>query len=155
MQSILHDRYYNIRILGRYMFQTQSQVKSSGIKLPDIYGVGKSLDPHTQPEKQPIKPIVSKVKEVSQIKPRLGHGRAGLRCKIKTQISKHIAQIVDKPLKIPIIPKTQDKVITIPNFAIPLLEPKGDSSTNMIDRKTIQDVVREIPIFPFQFIDPS
>ena len=25
---------------------------------------------------------------------------------------------------------------------------KGDSSTNMIDRRTIQDVAREIPIYP-------
>ena len=28
MQSILHDKYYNIGNLGKYMVQTQSQVKS-------------------------------------------------------------------------------------------------------------------------------
>ena len=65
------------------MVQTRSQVKSSGIKLSEVHRVGKSLDPHTQLEKQIIKPIVSKVKEVSQIKPRLGEGRAGFRCKNK------------------------------------------------------------------------
>ena len=58
--------------------KTHSQAKSSGIKLPEVHGVGKGLDPHTQTEKQTIEPIVSKVKEVSQIEPRLGQRRAGL-----------------------------------------------------------------------------
>ena len=108
------------------MIQTWYQVKSSGIRLPEVHRVGKCLDPHTQPEKQTIKQIVSKVKEVSEIKPRLGQGRTGLRCKIKIQISKHIVQVVDKPLKIPNMAKKQDKVMTIPNFVIPPLQPKGD-----------------------------
>ena len=28
-----------------------SQAKTSGIKLPDVHGVGKSLDPNLRPEK--------------------------------------------------------------------------------------------------------
>ena len=56
--------------------------------------------------------------------------------------------MVEKPLQIANIPKTQDKVMTIPNFAIPPLQSKGDSGTKMIDRKTIQDVAREIPVYP-------
>ena len=55
----------------------------------------KSLDLNIQPEKQAIKPIISKQKEVSQIQLRLGQGRAGLRCKINTQISKSIAQMIE------------------------------------------------------------
>ena len=49
------------------------------------------------------------------------------------------------------IPKTQDKVTTIPNYAIPpkdFIGSKGNSSTNMIGRKMIQDIFREIPIYP-------
>ena len=38
--------------------------------------------------------------------------------------------------------------MTIPNFAIPPLQMKGDSSINMIDKKMMQDVAREIPIYP-------
>ena len=73
-------------------------MKSSGIKLPEVHGVGKGLDPNLQPEKQVLKPLViTKVKEASQIKPKLGQGRAGLRCKIKMPasplISKPIAQV--------------------------------------------------------------
>ena len=74
----------NIKNLENYLVQTQFQVKSSGIKLPEVHGITKSLDPNVQPEKQVIKPMITKVKEVSQRKPRLGQERAGLRHKIKT-----------------------------------------------------------------------
>ena len=77
MQSILHKTYYNIGHLGNYLVQTQSQAKTSGIKLSEFHSVSKGLYPNVQPEKQVIKPIISKPKEVSQIKPRLGQGRAG------------------------------------------------------------------------------
>ena len=80
MQSLLHARYYNINeeSSGKYLAQTWSQVKSSGIKLPEVYGIDKSLDKKIQSDKQVIKPIeVTKAKEMSQIKPRLGQGRAG------------------------------------------------------------------------------
>ena len=36
----------------RYLVQTRSQVKSSGIKLPEIHGANKGLDPHVQLGKQ-------------------------------------------------------------------------------------------------------
>ena len=57
-------------------------------------------------------------------------------------------------MKIPEVPKTQDKVMTILNFAMPPMQSEGNSSTNMIDRKTIQDIAREIPSTQIQFIDP-
>ena len=38
--------------IDRYLVQTRSQVKSSGIKLPEIHGANKGLDPHAQPGKQ-------------------------------------------------------------------------------------------------------
>ena len=38
--------------------------------------------------------------------------------------------------------------MTIPNFTIHLRQSKGDSGTNMIDRKIIQDIAKEIPIYP-------
>ena len=69
MNSILYDKYYNIGDRKKYLIQTQSQAKSSGKKLPEVHGVGKSLDPDMQPEKQVIKSLVSKVNEISQIKP--------------------------------------------------------------------------------------
>ena len=43
MQSILQSRYHNLGEgnLGKYLVQTRSQVKSSGIKLPGIHGIEK------------------------------------------------------------------------------------------------------------------
>ena len=49
MQGVLHDRYYNIGSLERYYVQTRSQARSSEIKLPEVHGVDKSLDPNLQP----------------------------------------------------------------------------------------------------------
>ena len=78
--------------------------KSSGIKLPDVHGIGKKTYPNVLPDKQVIKPIrVTRPKEVSQIKPRLGQGREGLRHKIKipipTPINKPIAKAMEKTTK--------------------------------------------------------
>ena len=50
MQSVLYDRYYNIGTLGKYLVQTRSQAKSSRVKLPEVHGVCKGLDPNILPE---------------------------------------------------------------------------------------------------------
>ena len=54
------------------------------------------------------------------------------------------------PLEIlqPDTSEIQDIAIPIPNFAIQQLKWKGHMSTKIIDRKTIQHVGREIPIYP-------
>ena len=73
----------------RYLVQTRSQVKSSGIKLPEIHGTNKSLDPHVRPGKQkplPSMPIhgIDKGQPTRPIpKPRIGQGRARLKRKVK------------------------------------------------------------------------
>ena len=109
-----------------------------------MHGIGKGLDPNIHPAKQVIKPIaVTKMKEVFQIKPRLGQGRAGLRCKTKTPIPTSIntstAQAIEKQPKAlrPKTPKMQHKVLLIPYYAIPHIKSKDDSGTRMVERKTI------------------
>ena len=61
MQNILQTRYYNIgeREQGKYLVQTTSQAKSSGIILPEVHGIDKGIDPNIRTEKQVIKPIIS------------------------------------------------------------------------------------------------
>ena len=51
MQGILQTRYYNLGEENsvKYLVQTQSQAKSSGIKVPEVHDVGKGLDPNKQP----------------------------------------------------------------------------------------------------------
>ena len=70
----------------RYLVQTRSQVRSSGIKLPEIHGQNKGLDPHVQPGKQKSFPIqaINKGMPTHPIpEPRIDQGRAGLRRKVK------------------------------------------------------------------------
>ena len=48
MCQILDDNHYN----EKYLIQTRSKAKTGGIKLPEVHGVGKNLDPNLKPEKQ-------------------------------------------------------------------------------------------------------
>ena len=66
MHKVLHEKYYNI---GRYLVQTRSQAKSSGIKLPEVHGMRKNLDPNIKPEKQHTNP-----RKDSVVKPHIGQG---------------------------------------------------------------------------------
>ena len=70
MYQVLHEKYYNTE---KYLVQTQSQARSSGIKLPEVHGMGKNLDPNIKPEKQHANPIKG-----SREKPSIGQGRAGI-----------------------------------------------------------------------------
>ena len=155
MESILQTRYYN---LG----EGNPEKISSGIKLPEAHDMGKGLDPNKQPEKQVLKPItVTKMKEVPQIKLRLGQGREGLRCKTKTPLpsstNNPTVQAKEKQPKVLVlkIPKIQDKVVPIPNYAIPPIKSNDESGSRMVERKAIQDVIKEIPIFPDPVYRPS
>ena len=58
MKSVLQDKYYNVNENeGKYMVQTRSQTKASGVQLPEVHGTRKKLDPHKIPEKH-LQPIV-------------------------------------------------------------------------------------------------
>ena len=51
MYQILENNLENI-CTDKYLIQMQSQAKSSGIKLLEVHGVRKSLDPNLRLEKQ-------------------------------------------------------------------------------------------------------
>ena len=51
MRSLLQDKYYNIgEDKEKYMVQTRSQMKASGVQLPEVHGSRKRLDPHKIPQ---------------------------------------------------------------------------------------------------------
>ena len=84
MQNVLQTGYYNIskREQGKYLVQTGSQAKSSHIVLPEVLGIDTGIDLNIRPKKkkQVIKPnITSEAKGISQVKLRLGQGRAGIK----------------------------------------------------------------------------
>ena len=82
IQNISQTRYYNIgeRKQGKYLVQTRSQAETSDKTLPEIHGVHKGIDLNIRLGKQVVKPIISsEVKGVSQTKPILGQGKAGIK----------------------------------------------------------------------------
>ena len=91
--QVLHEKYYNAE---NYLVQTRSQARSSGIKLPDIHGVGRNLDPNIKAEEQHANPIKGSIE-----KPHIGQGRAGVRRKRPDPINQTIIQPSELPQKIP------------------------------------------------------
>ena len=74
MYQVLENKFYlgNNLCNDKYLIQMRSQAKSSGIKLPEVHGVRKNLDPNLRPEKQHILP-----KQGSLERLHIGQGRAG------------------------------------------------------------------------------
>ena len=76
MREVLQENYYyigNMTENDKSPVQTRSQAKSSGVKLPEVHVVQKSLVPHVKPERQkPINPPTDKRWPIP--KPKLGHG---------------------------------------------------------------------------------
>ena len=95
LTSQVNDNFYhidneiNLPRHDKYLVQTRSQVKSSGIKLPEIHGANKGLDPHVQPGKQrpfpslPIQTVDKGLPTHPIPRPRIGQGRAGQKRKVK------------------------------------------------------------------------
>ena len=57
IHQVLHEKYYDIKNTRKYLVQTRSQTKSSGIKLPEVHGVRNNLNSNILPEKQHANPI--------------------------------------------------------------------------------------------------
>ena len=80
----------------KYLIQTHSQAKSSGIKLPEVHGVEKSLNPNLRPEKQHTFP-----KQGNLERPQIGQGRAGSKRKKPDPINQSINQRSNLSREIP------------------------------------------------------
>ena len=62
MYQVLEDKFYleNNSCTDTYLIQTRSQAKSSSIKLPEVHGMSKNLDPNLKPERQHTFPNTEK-----------------------------------------------------------------------------------------------
>ena len=128
LRKALHKSYYKICDIARtvdlemdkYMVQTRSQAKSSGVNVPEVQSVNKGLIPHVKPEKSMIIPVACPIPHTCHLrpahhtpstdqgppinamppltKPRVGQGRAGIRRKPKVTLP------IPKPIQIPIPP---------------------------------------------------
>ena len=140
---------------NKYLIQTRSQAKSSGIKVLKIHSVSKRLNPHVKPERQKPLPLlpthstpttnlaqpVDKGPPTQPIpKPRIGHGRAGLRRKIRT----------NQPIPLPKQMLVQPIPTPAPKEAPSLPEPIIQSQESMQPQYHIP-----IPLLHHQLIDPT
>ena len=85
MRDILQEKYYNFndtKVGDKYLVQTRSQAQASGVKVPEVHGIEKSLDPHVKPERwKSVNPPMDKRPPIP--KPRIGQGRARIRKKVR------------------------------------------------------------------------
>ena len=137
------DNESNLPRKDKYLVQTRSQVRASGIRVPEIHGANKGLDPHVQPGKQKSFPIqtVNKGMPTHPIpKPRIGQGRAGLRRKAKAPLP------IASPHLLPIQPITEHDSRT----AMPLPEPTNQSQSHVQSQIWPRQPSQHHPIDPAQ-----
>ena len=111
LRRVLHENYYKLDMteMDKYLVQTRSQTKSSGVKVPEVQGIDKGFSLHVKPE-QPKSVIMLPTQQIQSIdnrlptdiklpipipKPRIGQGRVGLRRKPMVTLPH---QCQDKPL---------------------------------------------------------
>ena len=131
----------NLPRKDKYLVQTRSQVRSSGIRLPEIHGANKGLDPHVQPGKQKSFPIqtVNKGMPTHPIpKPRIGQGSAGLIRKVKAPYP------ITPPHLLPAQPITEHDLRTV----VSLPEPTNQSQSH------VQSQILPRPLPQHHLIDP-
>ena len=155
-RSVLQDKYYNIdEDREKYMLQTRSQTKASGVQLPEVHDSKKRLDPHKIPEKQP-QPIVGI--DVER-KPRLGQGRAGGKRKALPSSYPRSGTSESRPIVIsngtePIMPKPITEIPRseiIPPYLVPQSRPPPKPPDQLLKRQEVDSSKIEIEEnLPFQ-----
>ena len=117
------------------------QVRSSGIRLPEIHGTKKELDPHIQLGKQKTFPMqtINKGMPTQPIpKPRIGQGRARLRRKLNTL----------QPIPLPQQPPTQPMTKHIQKAVMPLPEPINQLQSHVQSQNLPRPLSQHPPLDP-------
>ena len=149
MKSVLQDKYYKVsENEEKYMVQTRSQTKASGVQLPEVHGSRKRLDPHRIPEKQP-QPIVGL--DVDR-KPRIGQGRAGVRRKAPPLLDSRQGMSASRPIVISdeIDPRTPKPIVKIlrsemlPLHLVPPIRPPPKPPDNLSKKQEVESSKIEI-----------
>ena len=128
MRSVLQDKYYNVnKNEEKYMVHIRSQMKASGVQLPEVHGLRKRLDPHKIPGKQP-QPIAGL--DVER-KPRIGQGRVGVKWKAPPFLDPRQGTSTSKPIIISDeigseTPKSMIEILRsemLPPYLVPQIRP--------------------------------
>ena len=166
LREVWHESYYRLRNLkiftdsrmDKYMVQTRAQVKSSGMKLPEVHRAKIDLILHIKPKKSvqsvcPIPPTCH-LRPIHQIphthqrpptsaippvqKPRIGQGRTGIRRKPK--VAPPIPKVIQTP--------TPPMPMPAPRTVLPLTEPVTQSQGCILPQ-------HQVPTMPKPLIQPT
>ena len=98
MYQVLENNFYlkNNYYDKKYLIQMRSQVKSSSIKLPEVHGMRKNLDPNLKPERQHTLPKQGNLERLH-----IGQERAGSKRKRPDPINHAITQTSNLSQEIP------------------------------------------------------
>ena len=145
----------------------QSQAKYSGIKLPEVHGVEKSLNPNLRPEKQHTFP-----KQENLERPHIGQGRAGSKRKKPDPINQAIKRPSNLSQEIPGRTKIETRkknsmhttnnmvnnnpfIPDVPFHQDPLLRPKQSIKQNITHKQNSQNEQNISPNINFDFKENS
>ena len=81
MKAILNDKYYNVGKENRYLVQTHSQSKDTAIKVPEVHGAEKGIDPDLKPE------WIVRTSQKLAVKPRLEQDMVDPSIQRQTQVT--------------------------------------------------------------------
>ena len=170
MYKILEDNLENFYD-DKYLIKTQSQAKSIVIKLPEVHGVEKSLNPNLRPEKQHTFP-----KQGNLERPHIGQGRARSKRKKPDPINEAINRPSNLSQEIPGRTKIEtrktnsmhttnndnDRMVNnnpfipdVPFHPDPLLRPKQYTKQNMTHGQDPQSEQDISPNINFDFEENS
>ena len=83
MREVLQERYYNLGYMtgyDKYLVQTRLQANTSGVNVPEVHEIEKSLVLHVKPEWQKVVKLLTD-KRLPIPKPRIRQGRSRIRRK--------------------------------------------------------------------------
>ena len=153
MQAILKDRYNNIGNDSKYLIQTHSQTKASGVELSEVHSVDKGINPDMKPERQVLK------SQESADKPKLEQGRECLRreMKVPTQVQSQVQIKEENQTREQTVSKQREGIQT------PLARKNTDRhmkqrpETGIVPEHLIRPTVTEIkiPNYPDPLMKPA
>ena len=139
MREILKQNYYNY-VEDKFLVQTRSQTKSSGVKLPAVHTTTKILVPHEIQEKQPA----------SINRPRIGQGRAWVKRKVRPVYNKTPKPVETRPMTHPIT-QLQGAITTqrqLPYVQVDIRQPIGPRLETRQTPPYINPIIRPPPRLP-------
>ena len=137
--QLFHEKYCDVGNIENYLVQTQSQTKSSGIKLLEVHGMRKNWDSNILPGKQHANPIKDSIE-----KPDIGQCRAGLRRGRPSPINQPIISPSELSWNIPRETKIETRKTNCVNYADPM------HSINNADKEMIhtRSLITDVPFHP-------